>query len=141
MGNYKVLVTDDSAFTRRVTSSALDGTEFEVVATAANGKEAVDLFQEHSPDIVLIDVIMPEMNGQQALEKMMELNQKMMEDLPLQLKQSLKMMLITLVPIILLFSWLREVYETTTIASTWIWWYIGFSLVFSIILGKILKLD
>jgi len=74
-------------------------------------------------------------------EKMLEINKKMMEDMPEQLKHSFKPMLVTLVPLLILFSWLRTTYATTIIASTWIWWYIVASIVFSIILRKVFGLQ
>jgi uncharacterized membrane protein (DUF106 family) len=74
-------------------------------------------------------------------EKMMELNKRMMEDMPEQLKHSFKPMLVTMIPILLFFSWLRTTYAATSLASTWIWWYIGSSIVFSIILRKIFGLQ
>jgi len=74
-------------------------------------------------------------------EKMMELNKKMLEDMPEQMKQSFKPMLITLIPILLIFGWMRATYAITDIASTWLWWYIGSSIVFSIILSKVFGLQ
>lgn len=73
-------------------------------------------------------------------QRMMEINKQMMEDFPTQMKQSFKTSLVTLVPLLLLFNWLRTVYATTTLTG-WIWWYIISSLVFSIALRKIFKLD
>lgn len=74
-------------------------------------------------------------------QKMMEIQKQMMEDFPHQMKESMKTSMITLIPIIFLFKWLRVVYATTAIASSWIWWYIGFSIVSSMILRKLFKLD
>lgn len=74
-------------------------------------------------------------------EKMMELNQKMINDLPEQMKQGFKPMIITLIPILLIFAWMRSVYSVTDIANSWLWWYIISSIIFSIILGKIFKLQ
>ena len=74
-------------------------------------------------------------------QKMMELNGKMMEDMPAQMKQSFKIMLITMVPLLIFFNWLRNMFAATTIGSSWIWWYILSSLVFSIVLRKVFKLD
>ena len=54
--------------------------------------------------------------------KMMEINQKMLEDFPEQMKESFKPMFITLIPLLILFVWLRGTYADTVIASTWIWW-------------------
>jgi len=69
-------------------------------------------------------------------EKMMEINKQIMEDMPEQMKQSFKPMIITLVPLLILFKWLWSAYELTSISGTWLWWYIGSSIVFSIFLSK-----
>lgn len=74
-------------------------------------------------------------------EKMMEINQKMLEDMPEQMKQSFKPMIITLIPILIIFAWMRSIYALTDIANTWLWWYIASSLIFSIILNKIFGLQ
>jgi len=74
-------------------------------------------------------------------QKMMELNKQMMADFPHQMKQSLKTSVITIVPMLLLFNWLKGIYLDTSLATSWIWWYIVASLVFSMGLRKILKLD
>jgi len=73
--------------------------------------------------------------------KMMELNKQMMEDMPEQLKHSFKPMLVTIIPLILLFGWLRATFASTSIASTWFWWYIGASIISSILLRKIFGLQ
>lgn len=74
-------------------------------------------------------------------EKMMEINKKMLADMPEQLRASFKPLLITFVPILIMFSWLKATFATTAIASTWFWWYIGASLVSSIILRKLFGLQ
>ena len=74
-------------------------------------------------------------------EKMMEINKKMMEDMPHQMKQSMKIMFITIIPLLVFFRWLRSIYATTTLVNSWIWWYIISSIVFSIILRKVFKMD
>ena len=74
-------------------------------------------------------------------QKMMELNKQMMEDFPKQMKQSLKVSLVTLVPLLILWGWLRGILATTSIASSWFWWYIISSFIFSFILRKMFKLD
>ena len=73
--------------------------------------------------------------------KMMELNKQMMEDMPEQLKHSFKPMLVTIIPLLILLGWLRATFADTAIASTWIWWYIGSSIVFSMSLRKIFGLQ
>ena len=73
--------------------------------------------------------------------KMMELNKQMMEDMPEQLKHSFKPMIVTIIPLIILFKWLRTTYAITTIAGTWFWWYIGASIFFSMILRRVFGLQ
>ena len=63
-----VLVVDDSAFMRRLISQILDGSgEFLVVGTARNGVDALDRIQELNPEIVTLDIDMPELDGLHTL--------------------------------------------------------------------------
>lgn len=71
---YKVLIADDSAFARRLVKSALENSEFKVVGEAKTDKEAVSMFGSLCPDIVLLDVIMPEIGGPAALRGIMGVN-------------------------------------------------------------------
>jgi two-component system chemotaxis response regulator CheB len=66
-----VLVVDDSAFVRRVVGDLLTERGF-TVSTAATGREAVDVVTRETPDVVTMDVRMPEMNGIEATERIME---------------------------------------------------------------------
>jgi two-component system, chemotaxis family, chemotaxis protein CheY len=72
----KVVLADDSAFARKVITSYLDKTEFKVVAACENGRAAVEAFKSATPDIVMLDVIMPDMTGADALKAIMQLNPK-----------------------------------------------------------------
>ena len=72
-------------------------------------------------------------------QKMMELNQMMMADFPHQMKQSMKISLVTLIPLLFVFNKLRVIYSTTTVH--WLATYIISSIIYSIILRKIFKLD
>ena len=60
-----VLLADDDATTRLLLAEALRREEF-VVEEAANGREAIERFAEASPDVVVLDVVMPEMDGFEA---------------------------------------------------------------------------
>jgi two-component system chemotaxis response regulator CheB len=67
----RAIVTDDSHFMRSVISDILEQGGVEVVAEAKNGREAVRAVAEHEPDVVTMDVEMPEMNGIEAVERIM----------------------------------------------------------------------
>ncbi|WP_379151385.1 chemotaxis response regulator protein-glutamate methylesterase [Paenibacillus sp. sgz5001063] len=72
MKPYRVLVVDDSAFMRKIISDLIENdANFQVAATAANGREAIEKVNELSPDLVTMDVEMPEMNGLEALKIIM----------------------------------------------------------------------
>lgn len=75
----KVLIVDDAMFMRNMIAEIFNGKnyngeEYEVVAEAENGIEAVERYQEHTPDIVTMDIVMPEMTGIEALREIMNLN-------------------------------------------------------------------
>ncbi|MGB0723218.1 MAG: response regulator transcription factor [Gammaproteobacteria bacterium] len=63
----RVLLVDDEDHIRLFMSKVLTTMSAEVVAEAGNGQEAVELFRAHKPDIVLMDINMPVMNGADAL--------------------------------------------------------------------------
>ncbi|HEV7495157.1 MAG TPA: response regulator [Baekduia sp.] len=65
----RVLVVDDAAFMRKMVSDALTGGGHEIVGEAANGAEAVQRFQELRPDIMTLDITMPEKDGLTALRE------------------------------------------------------------------------
>ena len=65
----RVLVVDDAAFMRKMVTDALSGGGHEVVGEAANGAEAVTRFQELRPDVMTLDITMPEKDGLTALRE------------------------------------------------------------------------
>ena len=69
---------------------------------------------------------------------MKELNLEMMKIMGVMFKSSMKPMFVTIIPFLLLFVWLRGIYDPV-MGSSWIWYYIGYSIAASIILRKVLK--
>ena len=69
----KILVVDDSMFVAKQLGQFLSSEGYEVVATAADGKEGVDKYKELYPnvDAVTMDITMPRMDGITALEQIM----------------------------------------------------------------------
>ncbi|MCS5502169.1 chemotaxis response regulator protein-glutamate methylesterase [Lysinibacillus sp. A4] len=68
----KLLVVDDSAFMRKLISDFFVGnSKVEVVGTARNGKDAIKKIQSLKPNVVTMDIEMPEMNGLDALKEIM----------------------------------------------------------------------
>ncbi|MBL8086740.1 MAG: response regulator [Chthonomonas sp.] len=65
----RILITDDALFMRVTLKNILTQHGFEVVGEAQNGVEAVKLYQELKPDLVTMDITMPEMDGLQALKE------------------------------------------------------------------------
>ena len=70
---FRVLVVDDSIFVAKQLGQILTSEGYEIVATAADGKEGVDKYKELCPnvDIVTMDITMPRMDGITALEQIM----------------------------------------------------------------------
>ena len=68
----RVLVVDDAAFMRMAIKIILNGNGFEVIGEAENGAIAVKKYKELKPDIVTMDITMPEMTGIEALKSIRE---------------------------------------------------------------------
>lgn len=73
--SYKCAVVDDSAFMVKNLVRMLESFDAEVIATAENGQEAVEVVEEHGDelDFLTLDITMPEMDGLTALEKILEI--------------------------------------------------------------------
>jgi len=75
MEKIKVIIADDSDFVRDGMKIILDvDDEFEVIGCAANGKEAIALAKENAPDVFLMDIQMPVMDGIEATRYIVENN-------------------------------------------------------------------
>ncbi len=71
----RVLIVDDSAFCRQQLSDIIGSIRgVEVVGTARDGVEALEMFRELSPDIVIVDLIMPGMPGEEVIERIFDYN-------------------------------------------------------------------
>ena len=67
----RILVVDDAAFMRKMVSDALTKGGHEVVGEAGNGQEAIARFQELKPELMTLDITMPEKDGLAALADIM----------------------------------------------------------------------
>ncbi|MDP4164386.1 MAG: response regulator [Bacillota bacterium] len=65
----RILIVDDAKFMRLTLTNILLKAEHEVVGEAENGAEAVRLYSELKPDLVTMDITMPEMSGLEAVKK------------------------------------------------------------------------
>lgn len=70
----KLMIVDDSNIIRNKIRRAQTDDRFEVVGSASNGEEAVQLFHDCQPDVVTMDLTMPQMEGIDCIEKLMSLN-------------------------------------------------------------------
>ncbi len=67
-----VLIVDDIAFVRKTLSEILTQAQYQIVGEAADGNEAVNLYLKLRPDIVTMDVVMPQMSGIDATRKIIK---------------------------------------------------------------------
>ncbi len=67
-----VLIVDDSRVSRKMISKLVESNGFSVAAECVNGKEGYEQYVKLSPDIVIMDITMPEMNGMDSLRLIME---------------------------------------------------------------------
>ncbi len=69
-----VLVTDDAAFMRMQLKDILTKLGHIVVGEAENGKDAIEKFKELTPELITMDITMPEMNGVDAVKEIKKIN-------------------------------------------------------------------
>lgn len=70
----KILVCDDAMFMRQSLIRLIKSMGHEVIAEAENGIDCIDKYQKNRPDLVLMDITMPDMNGIDATKKIMEID-------------------------------------------------------------------
>ena len=68
--SIKILIADDHEVIRTGLASLLAGTDIEIIAEAANGKDAIKQAEKFHPDVVLLDIRMPDGDGLSTLEKL-----------------------------------------------------------------------
>ncbi len=74
MGNNRILVVDDAAFMRMMIRDILTKNGYEVCGEANDGAQAIEKFKEVKPDLITMDITMPEMDGIAALKEIKKLD-------------------------------------------------------------------
>jgi len=72
----KILVVDDAAFMRLSLKMMLEKNGFEVVGEAENGRKAIEMYKMLNPEIVTMDITMPDMDGVEALAEIIKFDSK-----------------------------------------------------------------
>jgi len=70
----RVLIVDDAAFMRMMIKNILTKNGYDVVAEAENGQIAVELYKNFKPDLVTMDITMPEMNGIEGVKEILNID-------------------------------------------------------------------
>ncbi len=70
----RILIVDDASFMRKILRNLLEEHNYEVIAEASNGEEALRQYEIHRPDLVMMDITMPVMDGLEATERILELD-------------------------------------------------------------------
>jgi len=72
----RVLIVDDASNITEMIQSVLETHGHEIAGVARNGIEAIEKYKALRPDVVLMDLLMPEMDGMQSIRKILEYDQK-----------------------------------------------------------------
>ena len=67
----RILIADDARMMRRLIKNVLEARGYEVAGEAASGKEVIALYQALRPDLVTMDIVMPEIEGIDAIKQIM----------------------------------------------------------------------
>lgn len=68
----RIVIVDDSIFLIQQLKNFLEGLGFQVVGTGTDGYQAVALYREHKPDLITLDITMPNKDGMEALAEIMD---------------------------------------------------------------------
>ena len=69
-----IMIVDDLAFIKLLLKDLIEKAGFRVIGEASDGEEAINMYQEKRPDLVLLDITMPKMDGITALKKILALD-------------------------------------------------------------------
>ena len=69
---HTIMVVDDAAFVRLALEKILTENNYEVIAQASNGTEAIQMYKDEKPELVIMDITMPEMSGIDAVRGIKE---------------------------------------------------------------------
>ncbi len=73
----RILIVDDAQFTRNILKNIMNKTGYvEIVGEAANGKEGIELFKKLKPDMITMDLVMPEKGGIETIEEILKIDPK-----------------------------------------------------------------
>ncbi len=72
----KVLIADDTALMREMIRGALPSEDYQIVGEAVSGDQAIEKYKETQPDVMILDINMPKMNGIDALGEIMKIDPK-----------------------------------------------------------------
>lgn len=75
-GKKRILIAEDEPHVRYLFKEMLSGPDYEVVGAVASGKEAVEKYKKLKPDLVLMDIMMPGVNGIEATKEIMAYDSK-----------------------------------------------------------------
>lgn len=73
----RILIVDDAKFTRNMLKNIIDKTDYgQVIGEASNGNEAIELYKKLKPDLMTMDLVMPEKGGIETIEEILKLDSK-----------------------------------------------------------------
>jgi len=71
---HKIMLVDDASFMRMMLKNILVGSGYEIVGEAENGAKAIEQFKSLKPELTIMDIIMPEMGGIDAVREIVKIN-------------------------------------------------------------------
>ncbi|MFA3763150.1 response regulator [Yersinia sp. 2466 StPb PI] len=77
MKKFSVLVVDDHPFIRAIVKSTLEKSNFEVIAEASSGIDAIKLAKKLNPDLIILDISMPKLDGLEVLNRLVNVQDQM----------------------------------------------------------------